>query len=132
MDEFARLASIAVQKSDLRMVDEIIKRAVAIPYARGVEEWMRGSPTRRRSLRTLWAPEEVDIDDADVASVYPDFYAAKSHDPELLQAIYARGCPSTDVLLQKVLVKELHRDEMRVAKCIEAWFSKRRDELKYR
>ena len=82
----------------------------------------RDAPGRRQGLSALWSREEVDIDDGKKkAYVYPDFYAAKTHDVELLRSISKRGCPGTDILLGRAR-QELRVDELRASLCISEWF----------
>ena len=125
--EYGRVTSLATQKRDLNMVDEVIRSYCNLPRDYDVEKWLETAPGRRQGLSALWSREEVDIDDGKKkAYVYPDFYAAKTHDVELLRSIYKRGCPGTDILLRDVLVKELRVDELRASLCISEWFSSQR------
>jgi hypothetical protein len=114
------------------MVDEVIRSYCNLPWDYDVEKWLETAPGRRHGLGALWSREEVDIDRGKKkAYVYPDFYAAKMRDAELLRSIYKRGCPGTDILLRDVLVNELRVDELRASMCIDEWFSNQRLELKY-
>jgi len=130
--EYGRVTSLATQNRDLKTVDDAIRSYCDLPRDCDVEKWLETKPGRRRGLGALWMREEVDIGDGGKkkAYVYPDFYAAKAHDVELLRGIYKRGCPGTDILLRDVLVEELKVDEMRASMCIDEWFSNQRLELK--
>ncbi len=130
--EYGRVTSLATRKRDLNMVDEVIRSYCNLPWDYDVEKWLETAPGRRHGLGVLWSREEVDIDRGKKkAYVYPDFYAAKMCDAELLRSIYKRGCPGTDILLRDVLVNELRVDELRASMCIDEWFSNQRLELKY-
>ena len=130
--EYGRVTSLATRKRDLNMVDEVIRSYCNLPRDYDVEKWLETAPGRRHGLGALWSREEVDIDmGKKKAYVYPDFYAAKMCDAELLRSIYKRGCPGTDILLRDVLVNELRVDELRASMCIGEWFSNQRLELKY-
>lgn len=130
--EYGRVTSLATRKRDLNMVDEVIRSYCNLPWDYDVEKWLETAPGRRHGLGALWSREEVDIDRGKKkAYVYPDFYAAKMCDAELLRSIYKRGCPGTDILLRDVLVNELRVDELRASMWIGEWFSNQRLELKY-
>ena len=123
--EYGRVTSLATQKRDLNMVDEVIRSYCNLPRNYDVEKWLETAPGRRQGLSALWSREEVDIDDGKKKATCTRILREDAR-CRLLRSIYKRGCPGTDILLRDVLVKELRVDELRASLCISEWFLSQR------